>query len=100
MSASSRSGFLAPIEPALAMLSLCSFASRQVPEMADPALLGLRSVPGHPDADLVRALAAGGARKTDRDHDRPSRRHRGCGRIAGPPGRALNAVLLLPCCDQ
>src|SRR5829696_942679 len=25
-----------PIEPALAMLSLCSFASRQVPEMADP----------------------------------------------------------------
>jgi hypothetical protein len=45
-----------PIEPALAMLSLCSFESRQVPEMADPALLGLRSVPGHPDADLVRAL--------------------------------------------
>jgi hypothetical protein len=45
-----------PIEPALAMLSLCSFEGRQVPEMADPALLGLRSVTGHPDADLVRAL--------------------------------------------
>ena len=94
-SASSRSGPWRPIEPALAMLRLCSFAGRQVPEMADPALLGLRSVPGHPDADLVRALAAGGARKIARDHDRPSRRHGGRGRIAGPPGRALPAVLLL-----
>jgi hypothetical protein len=106
MSASSRSGFLAPIEPALAMLSLCSFASRQVPEMADPALLGLRSVPGHPDADLVRALAAGGGPK-DRPRQRPAlttaprlwsnRGAAGAGAHRGPAPSLLRSVnSLLP----
>src|SRR5215211_4003636 len=51
---------------------------------------GRRAAGRAPDADLTRALAAGGGPRTAR--------RLWSNRVA--PGRALNALLLLPCCDQ